>query len=563
MRERISELIIFHKTDGEAGKRNDLLKSVISSKTLSVLAYGGPTHRSPSGRARDMTMAIPEDWAVEPALTDVDVLRYDSSVEIPERFMVASRAGGYLLISNGAFHVSPDQDSLKTLLTTSSADVIAINTYGQSQSYHENMSMAADNRIAGFRRFYFGSITPLPLSADWPQLMFVRLSILEKLLIRGQLTVCFKEFVERGHLHSLNFQCFSISGDMMDLRSEGGLLRLVTGRLSSYNSRSRNNSMHHYGHRAKRDESAISASAKVFGEVLMGKNVTIADKAIVAGPAIIGDNVAIGAGAVVRSTIIGPGVSIARGSVIQNHVLTATESNIREVADDTANNHIKFDSDDSCNDHSNFRQWPKFSYVRFGKRIFDIAASTIVLTLFAPFFPLIAIAVKLNSPGPVFYKDRRQGMHGKDINCLKFRSMVVSADKIQEKLRGTNQVDGPQFKMEHDPRITAVGRFLRETYIDEIPQFINVLLGQMSTVGPRPSPEKENRLCPAWRDARLSVRPGITGLWQVRRTRLPGRDFQEWILYDTKYVRDLSWQLDMRICWDTAKKLVSTFFNQF
>ena len=508
-------------------------------------------------------MAIPEDWTVEPALPDVDVLRYDSSVPIPEHLRAASSAGGHILISNGICHVSPDRNSLKTLLTTSSADVIAINTHGQSRSYHESLSMTPDNRIAGFRRFYSGSITPLPLPAAWPQLLFVKSRILGKLLANGQLTVCFKEFIERCHLLSLNFQCFSISGDMMDLRTEGGLLRLVTGRLNSYNSRPRNNSMHRYGYRANREKNAISSSAKVFGEVLLGKNVTIADKAIVAGPAIIGDNVAIGASAVVRSAVLDPGVSVPRGSVVQNHVLTTAESDIRQVADDTANSRMKFDNADDCNDHGNFRQWPKFSYVRFGKRIFDIAASALVLTLFAPFFPLIAIAVKLNSPGPVFYKDRRQGMHGKDINCFKFRSMVVSADKIQDKLRGTNQVDGPQFKMEHDPRITAVGRFLRETYIDEVPQFINVLLGQMSVVGPRPSPERENRLCPAWRDARLSVRPGITGLWQVRRTRLPGRDFQEWILYDTKYVRNLSWRLDMRISWDTAKKLVSTFFDQF
>jgi lipopolysaccharide/colanic/teichoic acid biosynthesis glycosyltransferase len=297
--------------------------------------------------------------------------------------------------------------------------------------------------------------------------------------------------------------------------------------------------------------------------VLLGKNVSIAAKAIVAGPAVIGDNVVIGVGAVVRSAVIDPGVSVAQGSVVQNHVLTTAGYDVPKESGDAANTHVRFDDFDAGGDHENFRTWSKLSYVRFGKRIFDIIAATVVLILFAPFFPLIAIAVKLNSPGPVFYKDRRQGMYGNDIDCLKFRSMVISADKMQDNLRATNQVDGPQFKMTHDPRITAVGRFLRETYIDEIPQFINVLLGQMSTVGPRPSPEKENRFCPAWRDARLSVRPGITGLWQVDRTRLPGRDFQEWILYDTKYVRDLSWRLDMKICWKTAKKLVKTFFDQF
>jgi lipopolysaccharide/colanic/teichoic acid biosynthesis glycosyltransferase len=159
--------------------------------------------------------------------------------------------------------------------------------------------------------------------------------------------------------------------------------------------------------------------------------------------------------------------------------------------------------------------------------------------------------------------DKRQGLNGKEFNCLKFRTMVTGAHKIQEKLRVVSQVDGPQFKMADDPRISTFGWFLRETYIDEIPQFLNVLLGQMSVVGPRPSPESENTLCPFWRDARLSVRPGITGLWQVHRTRQPMRDFQEWIHYDIEYVRNLSLRMDLWICWQTAKKLFENFISQF
>ena len=141
--------------------------------------------------------------------------------------------------------------------------------------------------------------------------------------------------------------------------------------------------------------------------------------------------------------------------------------------------------------------------------------------------------------------------------------MLVGADKIQDELRALNQADGPQFNLNDDPRISAVGRFLRNTYIDEIPQFFNVLLGQMSVVGPRPSPESENTLCPPWRDARLSVRPGITGLWQVCRTRQPMKDFQEWIYYDIKYVKNLSFKTDLWICWQTVKKMMKNFIEQF
>jgi len=171
--------------------------------------------------------------------------------------------------------------------------------------------------------------------------------------------------------------------------------------------------------------------------------------------------------------------------------------------------------------------------------------------------------IKLTSRGPVFFKDERQALHGRAFKCLKLRTMVAGAGKIQERLKVLNEADGPQFKMVDDPRLTAVGRFLRDTYIDEIPQFFNVLLGQMSVVGPRPSPESENTMCPYWRDARLSVRPGITGLWQVCRTRQTMKDFQEWIYYDTEYVRDLSLKMDLWICWRTAKKIAKNFFGKF
>jgi lipopolysaccharide/colanic/teichoic acid biosynthesis glycosyltransferase len=106
--------------------------------------------------------------------------------------------------------------------------------------------------------------------------------------------------------------------------------------------------------------------------------------------------------------------------------------------------------------------------------------------------------------------------------------------------------------MDDDPRITRIGRFLRKTNLDELPQFWNVLAGDMSVVGPRPSPEDENQFAPAWREARLSVKPGITGLWQIRRTRKAGSDFQEWIKYDIEYVERQSLWLDLRIIWRTA-----------
>jgi lipopolysaccharide/colanic/teichoic acid biosynthesis glycosyltransferase len=110
--------------------------------------------------------------------------------------------------------------------------------------------------------------------------------------------------------------------------------------------------------------------------------------------------------------------------------------------------------------------------------------------------------------------------------------------------------------MENDPRITRVGRVLRKYHLDELPQFFNVLVGDMSVVGPRPSPRKENQFCPPWREARLSVRPGITGLWQVCRTRRAGSDFQEWIKYDLEYVERRTFWLDMKIIAQTVWQIL-------
>ena len=110
--------------------------------------------------------------------------------------------------------------------------------------------------------------------------------------------------------------------------------------------------------------------------------------------------------------------------------------------------------------------------------------------------------------------------------------------------------------MDNDPRLLRIGKFIRKYKIDELPQFFNVLVGHMSIVGPRPSPDNENQYCPAWREARLSVRPGITGLWQVKSQRKPLTDFQEWIRYDLEYVQNNSWRLDIWIMVETVKKII-------
>jgi lipopolysaccharide/colanic/teichoic acid biosynthesis glycosyltransferase len=185
------------------------------------------------------------------------------------------------------------------------------------------------------------------------------------------------------------------------------------------------------------------------------------------------------------------------------------------------------------------------------KRAFDILFSLLVLLCTLPLYPFIALAIFLDDGLPIFFSHQRETIGGRTFGCIKFRSMRRDADAVKARLAGANRADGPQFFIPDDPRLTRVGRILRDFQLDELPQFINVLRGDMSVVGPRPSPFKENQFCPAWREARLSVRPGITGLWQIRRTRAEGADFQEWIKYDIEYVERESFPLDFHIIWRT------------
>ncbi len=181
------------------------------------------------------------------------------------------------------------------------------------------------------------------------------------------------------------------------------------------------------------------------------------------------------------------------------------------------------------------------------KRVLETVLAAAGLVVLSPLFLMVALLVKLTSRGPIFFAHHREGLGGREFRCWKFRTMVSNAHAMQRKLYAENQVDGPQFKMDYDPRITTVGRWLRKSNIDELPQLWNVVLGQMSLIGPRPSPFRENQICVPWRQARLSVRPGITGLWQVCRHERAAGDFHQWIHYDILYVRHLSALLDAKI----------------
>lgn len=191
---------------------------------------------------------------------------------------------------------------------------------------------------------------------------------------------------------------------------------------------------------------------------------------------------------------------------------------------------------------------------RATKRSLDIVVSTGTLVALSPLMLVAAVAIKVTSPGPVFFRQERVGYKGKTFRIIKFRTMQNGADEIKIDLRDHNDVDGPLFKLHNDPRVTSVGRFLRQFSLDEMPQLINVLLGKMSLVGPRPFVPNESAGIDGWAARRFEVRPGMTGLWQVSgRSDLP---FEELRQLDYAYVASWSLWWDLKILWHTPGTVV-------
>lgn len=182
----------------------------------------------------------------------------------------------------------------------------------------------------------------------------------------------------------------------------------------------------------------------------------------------------------------------------------------------------------------------------FIKRLMDIAGSLVGLLLTGILTPFVALAIKLESPGPVFFSQVRIGKNGRRFKIYKFRSMYLDAEERKKELEAQNELSGPMFKMENDPRITKVGKFIRKTSIDETPQFLNILAGQMSLVGTRPPTEDEFEQYSLYYRRRLSITPGLTGMWQVN-GRSEITDFDDVVKYDLEYIDNWSLGLDIKL----------------
>ena len=199
-----------------------------------------------------------------------------------------------------------------------------------------------------------------------------------------------------------------------------------------------------------------------------------------------------------------------------------------------------------------FRTAPELSWQGVIKQLLDFIGALLLTIILSPLFALFALIIKLTSPGPVLFQQQRSGLNGRPFTIYKFRTMVTNAEQRKHELAAMNEMSEPVFKVSKDPRVTPIGRFLRKFSIDEWPQFLNVLRGEMSLVGPRPLPVAEvKRFHDLAHRRRLSVKPGLTCLWQIS-GRNNVSDFKEWVRLDLEYIDNWSLWLDLKILWRTV-----------
>lgn len=315
----------------------------------------------------------------------------------------------------------------------------------------------------------------------------------------------------------------------------------------------------------------VAPTALIIGPATIGDRCEIGDGAKIIGPVIVGDDTCVGPRALLRESIVWTECRLGEGASLEYSLMTdsctlpagasvagALVEQGRVLADGI--NLVNSDSAPilvsgaaSPTRTPGYRKVTRVAYMAV-KRALDLLLPIATLPVLAPLGAIVVIAIKVDTPGPVFYSQPRCGRGGREFQMYKFRTMVLDAHSQQSTLHEKKEADGPMFKMKHDPRITRVGRFLRRTSLDELPQLWNVARGEMSLVGPRPLAMHEMIWCPRWRDIRLKVKPGLTGLWQVS-----GRSdlgFDGWIENDISYVRDQSLWLDLRIMLKTFKVLL-------
>lgn len=399
---------------------------------------------------------------------------------------------------------------------------------GSGSGTREYADIDAEGNVRRVRRYYE--------SVTWPFITGVTASIMPVSALIGEKLDDLSLADLRGRLSSRGVPSRDVPlpGTSVDLHDETGLLALIERQVRRGGPVD-GPLLVGEGHR-------IHPTARLVGPVVLHREVTIDERAVVMGPAVIGAGAHVGAAAIVTQAIVGPGGVVPPGGEVYRRGI----GNLPE-SDATASPHVIAGEAALGTDRQEIEMpSPRTRYMQ-AKRLVEATVAGALLLMLSPLMAVIALLVAIDSKGSIFFGHEREGMGGKRFHCLKFRTMQVNAAALERELHAQSLVDGPQFKLQKDPRVTRVGRVLRLLNLDELPQLINVLRGEMGLVGPRPSPFRENQLCVPWRDGRLSVRPGITGLWQVCRHDRSEGDFHQWIEYDLLYVRYMSLALDMRI----------------
>jgi lipopolysaccharide/colanic/teichoic acid biosynthesis glycosyltransferase len=337
-------------------------------------------------------------------------------------------------------------------------------------------------------------------------------------------------------------------GECFDLSDETGALALNEFKvLSSF--AHRDGGLRQTSGTAAR--AGIDATARFLGPVLVHEGVVVEEGALVIGPAVLGARARIKADAVVAHCLVLPGASVAESATVRQRVVIRRTPRAKPEEDTSSQRRHT----PGISVPATLQQPSRPTLYPAIKAAVEPIIASVALVVLSPLIVAIGALVKLSSEGPIFFGDLREGKDGRLFRCWKFRTMRVNADVLQHTLAGKQQMDGPQFKMDHDPRVTRVGHWLRRSSLDELPQLFNVVRGDMSCIGPRPSPFNENQICVPWRNARLSVRPGMSGLWQVCRYNRAEGDFHQWIHYDMLYVNNVSLLTDLKIILATFKTL--------
>ena len=325
--------------------------------------------------------------------------------------------------------------------------------------------------------------------------------------------------------------------------------------------------------RSAKPQATLSPSCRLYGSVVIGEGVSLGEDVVVLGPSAIGPGCAIEPGAVINGCVllgnnrigrdvylercvVGRDTGVAAATVL--HQTAIMQQDGKEVSIWLRRRTRQ--ENGSLVSQTGWLNPASKAYLTI-KRLMDVIFSAVALIVCAPLMVIISLAIKLESPGPAIFRQVRCSKNGVQFNMVKFRSMVAEAEDVKHQIRYLNEADGPVFKIAQDPRVTRLGRLLRDTNLDELPQLWNVLKGEMSLVGPRPLAIEEMLFNPRWRDARLSMRPGMTGLWQVKAH--TKNEFNEWILHDLTYVNAASLWLDVKILGMTALRSVTNVLHLF